>query len=93
MNRRATLHRPVSGLTKSSPDCDRAIEDYSQAIQIDGKSAALWNGRCWVRAIIGQLQQALSDCNQSLDLQPNDANARDSRAFLPKNGQSRRRHR
>jgi tetratricopeptide (TPR) repeat protein len=42
----------------------------------------LWAGRCWARAITGQLQQALSDCNQALDLQPSDANARDSRAFV-----------
>jgi tetratricopeptide (TPR) repeat protein len=34
------------------------------------------------RAITGQVQQALSDCNQSLDLQPNDANACDGRAFV-----------
>jgi tetratricopeptide (TPR) repeat protein len=28
------------------------------------------------------LQGALSDCNQSLDLEPNNANSRDSRAFV-----------
>jgi len=36
----------------------------------------------WERAITGQLQQALSDCNHALDLQPNSADARDSRAFV-----------
>jgi len=35
-----------------------------------------------VRAITGQLPQALSDCNRSLDLQPNYAEALDSRAFV-----------
>ena len=43
--------------------------------------AAVWNGRCWSRAIIGALQEALSDCNEALRLEPNDTAAFDSRGF------------
>jgi tetratricopeptide (TPR) repeat protein len=42
------------------------------------------NDLCWGRMIIGELQQALTDCNESLTITPNDANTLDSRghAFL-----------
>ena len=40
------------------------------------------NARCWARVIIGQqLQQALSDCSESLRIRPNDAYTLDSREF------------
>jgi tetratricopeptide (TPR) repeat protein len=57
-------------------DYNKAIGLYSQAIRLDAKSADLWNGRCSARAKTGHLQQALSDCNQSLDLEPNSAEIR-----------------
>ena len=40
-----------------------------------------WNERCWTRAIIGQLQSALANCNEALRLRPNVAVIFDSRAF------------
>ena len=40
-----------------------------------------WNERCWTRAIVGQLQSALANCNEALRLQPNVAAIFDSRAF------------
>jgi tetratricopeptide (TPR) repeat protein len=65
----------------ASKDYEQAIDFESQAIQRDAKSAGAWNGRCYARAIIGQLQEA-SDCNQALDLEPKNAGIRDSRAFV-----------
>jgi tetratricopeptide (TPR) repeat protein len=45
--------------------------------------ASSLNNRCWARMIIGQqLQEALSDCNESLRIRPNDADTLDSRGFL-----------
>jgi len=41
----------------------------------------VWNERCWTRAIIGQLQSALADCDEALRLQPNVATIFDSRGF------------
>jgi hypothetical protein len=48
---------------------DRAIPDYDQVVRVAPTSAAGWSGRCWSRAIIGQLEQALADCNEALRLE------------------------
>lgn len=62
---------------------ERAIADFSQAITIKPDDADNWNHRCWGRAIAGiELKQALTDCERSLQLRPNDANTLDSRAFV-----------
>jgi tetratricopeptide (TPR) repeat protein len=42
---------------------------------------AAWKGRCWTRAILGELQGALEDCNNALQSEPNDAAIFDSRAM------------
>jgi tetratricopeptide (TPR) repeat protein len=60
-------------------DYDSAIQDYSQALLLNG--AAAWNGRCWARAIKGQFNDALADCNQALRLEPNNPSFLDSLAF------------
>jgi tetratricopeptide (TPR) repeat protein len=41
----------------------------------------VWNGRCWTRAIIGELQAALADCNEALRLKPDVAATLDSRGL------------
>jgi tetratricopeptide (TPR) repeat protein len=43
---------------------------------------AVWNGRCWSRAVLGQLQPALEDCNKALLIQPNDVATLDSRGLI-----------
>jgi tetratricopeptide (TPR) repeat protein len=59
-----------------------AIADYDAAIRLDPTSADAFTGRCAARAEAGgDLQQALADCNQSLNLRANDAAALDSRGF------------
>ena len=39
------------------------------------------DGRCWTRAIIGQLHAALTDCNKVLGIAPSDAVTYDSRGL------------
>jgi tetratricopeptide (TPR) repeat protein len=41
----------------------------------------VWNGRCWTRAIIGELEAALADCNEALRLKPDVAATLDSRGL------------
>lgn len=63
-------------------DFDHAIADYDQAIMLDPRFALAYNNRCWARVVLGQqLQQALSDCSESLRTQPHDARALDNRGF------------
>ncbi len=61
-------------------DYHSAIADYSEAIRLEPTTQRL-NSRCWSRAIVGDLQAALADCNEALKQQPDYANALDSRAF------------
>jgi tetratricopeptide (TPR) repeat protein len=50
---------------------------------LDPTSAGSYKNRCSARMIIGkQLQQALSDCNESLRIQPKEAGTLDSRGFV-----------
>jgi hypothetical protein len=41
--------------------------------RLEPKLESLWNGRCWVRATLGQLQAALLDCDAALLLRPGSA--------------------
>lgn len=64
-------------------DNDRAIADYTEAIRVDPTHALPYKNRCWARAALGRdLQQALTDCTESLRLKPSDADAMDSRGFV-----------
>jgi Caspase domain/Tetratricopeptide repeat len=45
-----------------------AIKDFDEAIRLDPQHAEALNNRCWVRAVIGQLQDAMNDCNEALRL-------------------------
>lgn len=59
-----------------------AIADETQMIALDPNNAIGWNARCWHRAIAGELDNALADCNQGLLLSPNSPQILDSRAFV-----------
>ncbi len=61
---------------------DHAIDDYNQAIKLKADFAPAFDNRCWARAVVGILKQALADCNQALRLTPNNAATLDSRAFV-----------
>ena len=41
-----------------------------------------FNNRCWARAIVGELDLALSDCNESLQFDPHDPDVLDSRGLV-----------
>jgi tetratricopeptide (TPR) repeat protein len=59
-----------------------AIDDYNQAIRLQANFAAALDNRCWARAVVGILKQALADCNEALRLMPDNAATLDSRAFI-----------
>jgi tetratricopeptide (TPR) repeat protein len=56
-------------------------EVINQAIELNKTRAEAFNGRCYARASVGALQQALADCNESLKLLPGDSDTLDSRGF------------
>lgn len=61
----------------------KAIEDYSQALKLKADDSNALHERCWSRAVLNvDLEDALSDCNRSLRLKPNDPETLGGRAFL-----------
>ena len=59
-----------------------AIDDYDQALKLKPDLVAAIDNRCWARAVVGILKQALADCNEALRLSPNNAGTRISRAVV-----------
>ena len=59
-----------------------AIDDYNQAVGLQADFGPAFDNRCWARAVVGILKQALADCNQALRLMPSNAGTLDSRAFV-----------
>ena len=53
-----------AGVYLKKNEYDRAARDYDEAIRLDPNLEAVWDGRCWTRAILGALQAALEDCNR-----------------------------
>jgi len=68
----------------------RLQPQYEQMIRLQPQMEADWkrllqvvrNERCWVRAIIGDLQVALAECDEALRLHPNTAAIFDSRGLV-----------
>jgi tetratricopeptide (TPR) repeat protein len=63
-------------------DYRRAIQDYSQVINLDPSNATALDNRCWTRATLGLVDEALQDCDQSLKLRPNHAATLATRGFV-----------
>jgi tetratricopeptide (TPR) repeat protein len=59
----------------------KAIADYDAAAKLQPKDAALLQSRCWSRAVLGRLSQALQDCNASIALNPKDPDTLEIRGF------------
>jgi tetratricopeptide (TPR) repeat protein len=63
-------------------DYDRAIADYSRALEFAPGYATAYSNRCWTRVIVAKdLQQAVSDCDAALRFHPQNIRALDNRGF------------
>jgi tetratricopeptide (TPR) repeat protein len=59
------------------------LPDLDRRLAANLKNAALYNDRCWLRAIVGEdLNGALADCNASLAIEPNAPEVLDSRGLV-----------
>jgi tetratricopeptide (TPR) repeat protein len=76
---KAFSHRGTAFFTKG--DYRRAIQDYSQVINLDPSNATAFDNRCWTRATLGLVEEALQDCDQSLKLRPSHAATLSTRGF------------
>jgi tetratricopeptide (TPR) repeat protein len=53
------------------------------AISIDPSTWQPWSERCWIGAVMAdRLPDSLTDCNRSIELQPNDPNTYNSRGLV-----------
>lgn len=61
----------------------RSLSDYDRAVKLIPENWVAWDGRCWVRAIVGNdLHGALNDCNRALSLNPANPNSLNSRGLV-----------
>jgi tetratricopeptide (TPR) repeat protein len=68
---------------RAKGDVSQAIDDYDHAIQINPVDAVAYGFRCGARIEAGQdLHAALSDCNESLRLEPRQTSASTHRGFI-----------
>lgn len=57
--------------------------DYDKAVQLIPDNWIAWDGRCWLRAIVGNdLDGALADCQHALQMRPDAANTMNTRGFV-----------
>jgi tetratricopeptide (TPR) repeat protein len=63
-------------------DYNRAKQYFGEVIGRDPRHAGALNNRCWVRAMLDELQAALEDCEASLRVAPNYPDAFDSRGLV-----------
>jgi lipoprotein NlpI len=59
-----------------------ALADLDQAVALDGKDVHALNNRCFVHAVVGDMQSALADCNAALKQRPFFVDALDSRGLV-----------
>ena len=63
-------------------DFELARRDFDEVIRRDPRHAGALDDRCWVLAMLDEVQAALKDCDASLQAAPNFADALDSRGFV-----------
>jgi tetratricopeptide (TPR) repeat protein len=61
---------------------DHAIDDYNQATKLKTDFAPAYDNRCWARAVVGILKQALADCAAALRLMPGNPSTFGTRGFI-----------
>lgn len=82
-NMQAAIERREVALNGQVDDFTTRVAQATQLIEDNPTNAALHNNRCWIRAVEGaELDEALTDCNESLRLAPNDAQTLDSRGLV-----------
>lgn len=60
-----------------------SMPDYDKAIALVPDNWIAWDGRCWLRAIVGQdLDGALADCERALQMRPDAANTLNTVGFV-----------
>lgn len=47
-----------------------AVQDYTQALELNPELVAVYNNRCWAYSEIGQYDRALNDCNHLMSTVP-----------------------
>src|SRR5262249_49329879 len=52
---------------------DKALADYSKAIELDPKNAAAWHNRGYAYKELHQYDKAVADLNKAIELDPKDA--------------------
>jgi tetratricopeptide (TPR) repeat protein len=72
----------VGKALEAENDWQAASENYDETIRLVSTAAPAWSSRCWVRAMLGQLHEALADCNESVRLQPKVAGNLGTRGFV-----------
>jgi tetratricopeptide (TPR) repeat protein len=64
-------------------DFKHAIGDFTRVISLAPKNADAYSNRCWARLVADdQLQNAISDCSESLRIRPDDAETLNNRGLL-----------
>lgn len=63
-------------------DQERAIQDYSRAIQADPRFAGAYNNRAWAYHRAGQPDRGLPDADRAVQLAPHEPNFLDTRARI-----------
>ena len=53
-----------AGIYLKKNEYDRAARDYDEAIRLEPNLEAVWSGRCWTRAILGELQTGAGGLQQ-----------------------------
>ncbi len=80
---RGTAHVRSGNQARAQPDYLEAIRLDTIPIDSGERDVALYNDRCWARAVAKiDLDAALADCNEALRLRPDFVPALDSRAFV-----------
>jgi tetratricopeptide (TPR) repeat protein len=80
--KRAIAYRNRGTMKYYAHDNEGALADYDKAIELDPTDAEALDNRCWTRGLVGKLEEARQDCEESLRLRPNFANTYDSLGFV-----------
>ena len=72
--------RGIANLMKNLPE--KALEDFDQAIKLDGNMGEAYNNRAWTYYKNGRTKEALTDANRAVALLPEKAYVWDTRAHI-----------